>query len=397
MNKKIITIVCFAFIANLVNAQAKWTYVEVNDSVNNGFKGVYFTSETNGVIVGQNGMIKRSTDGGKTWTIINSGQTSDLNNVFFINANIGWAVGTEGIVIKTTDGGLTWSNSSGSITSDKILKDVKFLDQNTGYVTGSQVFKTTDGGSTWTALTTSSSFKQSIDMLNTNNGYICGNGGLLGNTINGTNFFAQTSPVGNNIYKIRFINDSTGVAVGQSNLILHTKNKGVNWTLKSTASTKNLFDICAVGASTFWAAGDNGLIQKSTDAGNSWTTITNSAYNQGNEVLDLHFVNENLGWFVGPSGVYIYDNRPSTNIEAFNNNGIMFSIFPNPSNGVYNITEIENESKITITDYSGKIVFETIYNNNETTINLSHLNKSIYFIKVSNNKQLYQTQKIIKN
>jgi photosystem II stability/assembly factor-like uncharacterized protein len=166
--KKIITILCFAFIANLVNAQAKWTYVEVNDSVNNGFKGVYFTSETNGVIVGQNGMIKRSTDGGKTWTVINSGQTSDLNNVYFIDANTGWAVGTQGIVIKTTDGGLTWSNSSGSITSDIILKDVKFLDQNTGYITGSQVLKTTNGGSTWTALTTSASFKQSIDMLNVN-------------------------------------------------------------------------------------------------------------------------------------------------------------------------------------------------------------------------------------
>lgn len=395
--KKIITILCFAFLANLVNAQAKWTYVEVNDSVNNGFKGVYFTSETNGVIVGQNGMIKRSTDGGKTWTVINSGQTSDLNNVYFIDANTGWAVGTQGIVIKTTNGGLTWSNSSGSITSDIILKDVKFLDQNTGYVTGSQVLKTTNGGSTWTALTTSASFKQSIDMVNANNGYICGNGGLLGNTINGTNFFGQTSPVGNNIYKIRFINDSTGVAVGQSNLILHTKNKGVTWTLKSTASTKNLFDICAVGASTFWAAGDKGLIQKSTDAGNSWTTITNSAYNQGNEVLDLHFVNENLGWFVGPSGVYIYDNRPSTNIETLNNKTIKFSVFPNPNTGIFNITDLENDSKITITDYSGKTVFETIYSNNETTINLSHLNKGVYFIKVSTDKHLYQTQKIMIN
>ncbi len=395
--KKIITIVCFAFIANLVNAQAKWTYRYVNDSAtNNGFRGVFFMSETTGVIVGQAGMIKRSTDGGYTWTSVSSGQTSDLNNVYFLDANTGWAVGTEGIVIKTTDGGLTWSNSSGSITSDMILKDVIFLDQNFGFVTGSQVFKTTNGGSTWTQLTTSSSFKQSIAMTDINKGYICGNGGLLGNTVNGYNFYSQTSPVGNNIYKIRFINDSTGVAVGQSNLILHTKNKGVNWTLKTAASTNDIIDVCAVGDSTFWAAGNNGKILKSTDAGNSWTTITNSAYNQGNEVQDLYFINENHGWFVGPSGLYIYDNSPS-NVGLIKNKDVKFNIYPNPSTGIFNITALANESEITITDYTGKIVFATNFHITEVSLDLSHLNKGVYFVNVKNKLHIYQTQKIVLN
>ncbi len=70
--KKIITILCLIFGVSYANAQPTWTYVEVNDSLNNGFNGVCFTSETTGVIVGLNCMIKRSTDGGKTWKSINS-------------------------------------------------------------------------------------------------------------------------------------------------------------------------------------------------------------------------------------------------------------------------------------------------------------------------------------
>ncbi len=392
--KKIITLLCITFSLSYAQAQAKWTFVTVNDTFNNGFKGVYFTSETTGVIVGQNGMIKRSTDGGKTWTSINSGQSSDLNNVYFLDANTGWAVGTEGIVIKTTDGGLTWNNSSGTITSDKILKDVVFLDKDFGFVSGSQVFKTTNGGSTWTQLTTSASFKQSIDMTDINTGYICGNGGLLGNTENGYNFYGQTSPVGNDIYKIRFINDTVGVAVGHSNLILYTENKGAKWTLKSTASTNNFFDICAVGTTTFWAAGNNGKTVKSTDGGKTWTSITNPL-SSSNDVLDLHFVNEDLGWFVGPSGVYIYDNRLSANVKTTNRATAQFELYPNPSNGIFTATQLESNSTIFITDYTGKTVFETKSIDSKITIDISGLNKGIYFVNAISEKQNYQTQKII--
>jgi len=393
--KTILTILCLTFSFSYANAQATWTYVEVNDSNNNSFNGVCFTSETTGVIVGQNGMIKRSTDGGKTWTIINSGQTTDLNNVFFLNQNLGWAVGTAGIVIKTTDGGLTWANSSGTNLSGYILKDVKFLDANNGYVTGSQIFKTIDGGNTWTQLTSKQSFKQSIDFIDINNGYVCGNDGLLGNTVNGTSFSGQRSPVGNNIYKIRFINDSVGVAVGQSNLILYTKNKGVTWTVKSTAGNSDLLDICTIGKSIFWAVGTNGYIQKSTDAGNSWTTIIDAG-NQGQEYKDISFINENLGWFVGESGVNIYDNRTSAKIEKASSKS-QFNCFPNPSTGLVNLSQIETGSTISIVDITGKKVFEIWSTDAEITLNLSHLNKGIYFVSVMSKPKMYQIKKLTIN
>ncbi len=390
--KKIITILCLTFSFSYANAQATWTYVEVNDSLNNSFNGVCFTSETAGVIVGQNGMIKRSTDGGKTWTSINSGQTTDLNNVFFLNQNLGWAVGTAGIVIKTTDGGLTWANSSGTNLSGYILKDVKFLDANNGYVTGSQVFKTTNGGNTWTQLTSASSFKQSIDFIDINNGYVCGNDGLLGNTVNGASFLGQTSPVGNNIYKIRFINDSVGVAVGQSNLILYTKNKGVTWTVKSTAGNNDLLDICTIGRSIFWAAGTNGYIQKSTDAGNSWTTIIDAG-NQGQEYKDISFINENLGWFVGESGVNIYDNRPKTNNKKLSLES-QFKIYPNPnSTGVLNIDNTAH-GVVSIYNTIGQKMLTQNMDASNTTINISAMQKGIYLVIFQSNGA-QQTTKLI--
>jgi len=388
--KKIITILCLIFGISIANAQPTWTYVEVNDSLNNGFNGVCFTSETTGVIVGLNGMIKRSTDGGKTWTSINSGQTTDLNNVFFLNQNLGWAAGTTR-VIKTTDGGLTWANSSGTNLSEDIFKDVKFLDANNGYISGSQVFKTTDGGNTWTKLTSGPTFKQSIDFIDINNGYVCGNDGLLGNTVNGTSFLGQTSPVGNNIYKIRFINDSVGVAVGQSNLILYTKNKGVTWTVKSTAGNSDLLDICTIGKSIFWAVGTNGYIQKSIDAGNSWTTIIPRF--QGQEYKDISFINENLGWFVGESGLNIYDNRPKTTIEKIAVQS-QIQVYPNPNNtGTLNI---ENAASGVLTIYNtiGQKVMTHNMAEAKGSVNISTLEKGLYIVILQSNSAK-QTAKLI--
>ncbi len=269
------------------------------------------------------------------------------------------------------------------------------MDANNGYVTGSQIFKTTDGGISWTQLTFGASFKQSIDFIDINNGYLCGNGSLLANTVNGTSFLSQTSPVGNNIYKIRFINDSVGVAVGQSNLILYTKNKGVTWTVKSTAGNSDLLDICTISKSIFWAAGTNGYIQKSIDAGNSWTTITNTT-SQGQETKDLFFINENLGWFVGESGVNIYDNRTSAKIEKASSKS-QFNCFPNPSTGLVNLSQIETGSTISIVDITGKKVFEIWSTDAEITLNLSHLNKGIYFVSVMIKPKMYQIQKLAIN
>ncbi len=83
-----------------------------------------------------------------------------LKDVIFIDANTGWAVGDVhwdqarkdyvGTIIKTTDGGLTWVPLEVGVTEP--LNEVAFVDAATGWAVGANgtIVHTTDGGQSWT-------------------------------------------------------------------------------------------------------------------------------------------------------------------------------------------------------------------------------------------------------
>jgi photosystem II stability/assembly factor-like uncharacterized protein len=51
------------------------------------------------------GFINKTTNGGATWKAQTSGTSESLNEIFFLNATTGFVVGTNGTLLKTTDGG----------------------------------------------------------------------------------------------------------------------------------------------------------------------------------------------------------------------------------------------------------------------------------------------------
>jgi photosystem II stability/assembly factor-like uncharacterized protein len=63
------------------------------------FMRVDFADDKNGVIVGYDGAILRSSDKGKTWTRQTSGTKEHLYGLFFAK-KYGWAVGANGVVIQ---------------------------------------------------------------------------------------------------------------------------------------------------------------------------------------------------------------------------------------------------------------------------------------------------------
>ena len=51
------------------------------------------------------------------WTAQTSGSTSWLNSVFFVNDTSGWVVGANGTVLHTGDGGLSWNTQTSPVSS----------------------------------------------------------------------------------------------------------------------------------------------------------------------------------------------------------------------------------------------------------------------------------------
>ncbi len=102
-----------------------------------------------GLIVGENGTIMRSADGGGTWTAQTSGTPKNLLKVFLLDDQTAVAVGADGTIVRTTDGGAHWQ----IIKCPKLITlfDVTFTDKNTGWAVGefATVLNSTDGGQTW--------------------------------------------------------------------------------------------------------------------------------------------------------------------------------------------------------------------------------------------------------
>lgn len=71
--------------------------------------GVFFRDESQGWVTGSNGVILKTSDGGKTWSKQVSGTTAQLNAVNFLPDGLhGWIAGSDGLILSTDDGGATW-------------------------------------------------------------------------------------------------------------------------------------------------------------------------------------------------------------------------------------------------------------------------------------------------
>ena len=136
-------------------------------------QGMFFIDSNDGWFSGGSNEY-RTTDGGITWAIIDSGYS--FNSMYFVDENNGFGLDHSSLY-KTTDAGHSWNNQDiGNIGNLKLFK-VKFVDSNVGFITSQNgiVFKTTDGGNTWhkklIGITISLSH---ISFINQNEGWIAG-------------------------------------------------------------------------------------------------------------------------------------------------------------------------------------------------------------------------------
>ena len=75
-----------------------------------------------------------------------------LNAVTFVDANTGWIVGDDGLILHTSDGGGSWIPQESEVTAD--LESVQFVGPTVGWITSrGPILHTTDGGQAWTPQT----------------------------------------------------------------------------------------------------------------------------------------------------------------------------------------------------------------------------------------------------
>jgi len=94
--------------------------------------------------------VSRTVNGGADWTTV-SVSSNELKDVDFRSSKLGWVVGDEGRVFRTIDGGVKW-DSAQSVGTTATFYGISMLTNQEGWIVGAlgSIRRTVNGGDNWT-------------------------------------------------------------------------------------------------------------------------------------------------------------------------------------------------------------------------------------------------------
>ena len=258
------------------------TWTEKSSNVSSVLFGVS-TLGTIAVASGENGVVLRTTDNGDNWETVLPGTIENLNDAEIIAGTRAIVCGNNGEIFLSEDAGLNWTDVASGTTSN--LTDILFIDEHRGFIVGtaSTLLTTTDGGSNWISvdLSFTNSDLNAIAALDEYNLFIVGNGGSLfiSNDAGETWYGQMGFSYENNFNDIVFFDALSGTIAADDGLILFTTDGGQSWYPGETSSIRSGFDFYSVAFSSPTngiSIGSNGVDVYSTDGGQTWSETPGS-------------------------------------------------------------------------------------------------------------------------
>ncbi len=274
---------------------------------------------TSALAIGESGKIFYTENSGNNWSVEDSGTIQDLNSIEFVDVPI--AVGDSGVVI-VRDGDSWFDNS---IIGASNLYDVSVVNYQS--LNDSLVFVSGMGGEVWkwynnswidlSSVTGVSSDIYGIDFVNETHGIAVGASGvIIGTEDGGASWEPRDVPEavqGFSFYDVAFINPIRAFVVGENGTLLRSSGTGdsaigYNWLVWDTGSSSTINSIGYSSINKVWIVGNDNFIALTKDGGKSF-------YNQSQpQTIDtdfsgVSFVDGSNGFMVGESGIALYTNR----------------------------------------------------------------------------------------
>lgn len=389
--KKTSFITTFLMICNLTFAQ--WTELSVGST--NNFNSIFFVNSDTGVVVGENGAILKTTDGGSNWSVITSGTTETLNSVKFPSDSISYIVGNNGTILKSTDGGDSWNNQTSPAMGH--LMSVSYINNDTVLVVGNGgseyiILKTVDGGTNWTTIANGfGDGLTSIHMVNETTGYNVGLAGHNNKTTNGGASWIYTPGADYMPFtEVYYPSVKVGFIVGQDNTIRRTMDSASTFTTLTPDATFTgaYHAVFFIDNQEGYIAGDDKTVLKTIDAGTNWT-VEHQELSSLINFKSIHFPNPSVGYAAGDNGTVLktIEGTGLNDNESLNT----WTLHPNPFDNSATLT-FENFNNInytlTLFNTQGRLV-RTNYNINtgRTIVEREDLTSGLYFFQLRSDGQ----------
>jgi len=412
------------------NGGATWT----EGTGNQAFEDVTWAGGNTWYSTGYNNVCK-STNKGATWTTVYN-QGALLLGADFLTPEFGIAAGDYGQVITTHNGGQTWEQD---IILDILFHKPFIWDYDTAYVVGTPeyVYKTTNAGQNWISDFNGNWQKALYAVTFTNNytGFVCGgsNGIVLRKkpgstiplappanlaaTVNGSNVTltwdvpskraligynvyrdnvkVNTTPVsattyidqnvsaGNHLYQVSAVyNEGESPRTGYVEVFVQGVTGKIQGFIRD-AVTSYAISNAVITVSNM----DNGTMSYNTPFGGHYSlllppgtynlTCSSPGYASMtvNNLVVLPNMNKAYTFYLTPT-----DGQDlTTGMNDLANREI--SVYPNPANEVLHIDGLGLQ-KLVMMNYNGQVVYESNNLLNTNSINIGHLSKGIYVLKM---------------
>ncbi|HEY0609261.1 MAG TPA: IPT/TIG domain-containing protein, partial [Chitinophaga sp.] len=260
----------------------------VNITFGFGINGVKAFNQHTIIAYGDYGLVPAilySTNGGNTFELIYHSQfsgaqlhTGIMDMVFPENNVVGYAVDADR-VLKTTDGGQSWFTARSE--AGAMFEHLEAIDNNTvfafsgGYAT-SKLLRTTNGGTAWSQVALPPGTLNCACFNTASKGWVNMNdigGKIYYTTTGGSSWVQQNNELASFTFeKMKFVNESTGYAIGAAYNTYKTTDSGRIWERLPRSHPFTYLgyahkDLQYFSNMQLWAGGDYGLLELGLNGG----------------------------------------------------------------------------------------------------------------------------------
>lgn len=234
------------------------------------------------VAVGEHGYAITSDDDGASWQRAVGLRRTMLTSVRFADDQHGWLVGHDGLIAATTDGGSTWKEQRFSPADEEPLLGVFARDASSAIAVGAYglYLETSDGGATWTDRALAAEGEEDDRHLNAVTAFgggklaIVGESGLVKiSADNGATWTAATPPYEGSYFGALAIGTDALMIYGLRGQAFVTADAGATWTAAEGSGPVTLLGggVAADGSVTL--VGSAGSVRISRDAGKTFAPL----------------------------------------------------------------------------------------------------------------------------